>query len=271
MKRSALASAAALAVLALSACTGGDGTATPSPNPTPATIPTALPTPTATASVTPAPVSTGKTTTPKAPPKRTAAPHTPRATPTDDSEIAGAMGTIPEGFVLPEEDRAADEETSAFTTTIWRAACPDKVLTLASASGITATNIKESVGPEHVIGNGLMVFADAAAAEAFVTELSTQLAACTAEGPNEDGWRTVQKSEELAGFGDGGVQVRQWTQWDSEGTWVEAPGSALQYLARSGQYVVLTYEAGEYQGDPATLSGVVTDAESRLDSMLAQL
>lgn len=271
MKRSALASAAAVAVLALAGCTGDAGSATPIPSPTPVTTPTPLPTPTATASVTPAPASTGKTTTPKAPPRRTAAPHMPRATPADDSEIPGELGTIPDGFVLPEEDRAGDEENSAFTTTIWRAACPDRVLTLASASGITATSIKESVGPEHVIGNGLLVFADEAAAQAFVSELDTQLATCTAEGPNEDGWRTVQMHEGLTGFGEGGVQIRQWTEWDSEGTWVQAPGSALQYVARTGQYVVLTYEGGEYQGDPASVSGVVTDAESRLDAMLSQL
>ncbi|HHU39167.1 MAG TPA: hypothetical protein GXZ45_07815 [Propionibacterium sp.] len=272
MKRSALA-AAAVAVLTLTACGGDGGSAMASPGPSTAASPTALPTSTVTPSIAPTPVSTGPTTTPKAPqaPKRTAAPRTPQATPQSEEEIPGDKGEVPAGFLLPEEDRPGDDETTAFTTTVWRASCPDRVLTLASASGITATRIKESVGPEHVVGNGLLVFADEAAAIAFLDELGTQLAGCAEEGPNEEGWRTRQASGELDGFGDAGVQVRQWSEWDAEGTWVEAPGSGLTYLARDGQRVVLTYEGGEFQGDPANLPDLVTDSEARLAVMLDQL
>ena len=273
MKRSALA-ATTLAVLALTACTGQSGAATPSP--TPVVTPTALPTSTATPSLTPQPVESGTTTTPSAapsatPPKRTAAPHTPRPTPTADNEIPGALGTLPEGFSLPEEDRPGDDEVSAFTTAVWRASCPDRVLTLASASGITATRVKESVGPEHVVGNGLLVFTDAAAAQAFMAELGTQLASCATEGPDTDSWRTVQATDPLADLGEEGLQVRQWSEWDTGEGWVVAPGGSLQYLAREGRYVALTYEGGEYLGDTADLPDVVIDAETRITVMLDQL
>lgn len=268
MKRSVLA-ATTVAVLALSACGGDAGTATPSPNPV--TTPTVLPTSTVTPSVAPSPASTGKTTTPK-PPKRSVAPRTPQAQPDSAGEISGSIGQVPEGFKLPDEDRPGDDEVSAFTTTVWRASCPDKVLTLASASGITASRIKESIGIEHVVGNGLLVFDDEAAASAFVSELTTQLAACAPQGPDEDGWRTVQYAGDLAGFGDAGVQVRQWTQWNSgDSGWVQAPGSALTYLARDGRFVALSYEGGEFVGDPADLPELVTDTGARIAAMLDQV
>ena len=271
MKRNALASAAVLALLSVTACSSGAGSATP--NPTAPPTPSQLPTATATPSVAPSPISTATRTNPttKAPPKRSAAPHTPRATPTDPAEISGAIGSVPEGFKLPDEDRAATDDASAFTTSIWRASCPDRLLTLASASKITGSRIKESVGPEHVVGNGLLVFADEAAADAFLAELTDKLSECDVQGPSEEGWRTLQTSAELDGFGDLGVQVRQWSEWDNEGTWTVAPGAGLQYLARKGAYVGLTYEGGEFQGDPADLPELVADAEARLAAILDQV
>lgn len=268
MKRNALASAAVLVLLSVTACTPGGGTATPSP--TPAVTPSATPTPTVTATLAPSPANTGGTTQPKAPPKRTAAPHTPRATPTSPEEISGAIGQVPAGFKLPDEDRPGDDEVSAFTTTTWRAACPDRVLKLATASGISASRIKESIGPEHAVGNGLLVFADDTAADAFMDELVDGLNGCDVQGPNEDGWRTVQVVDDLT-RGDAGVQVRQWTEWDSGGTWVEAPGAALEHIVRKGNRVVLSYEGGEFLGDPAGLAELVADVGARIDAMLAQV
>lgn len=268
MKRSALASLAALAILSVTACSGAQSA---SPSPSPAQTPSALPTSTITPSMSPAPADTGKKTTPKPPPKRSAAPRTPRPSPASPAEIAGAIGQVPEGFKLPDEDVAATEEVSAFETTVWRASCPDRVLTLAAASGIQASRIKESVSPEHVVGNGLLVFADETAADAFLTELDTQLADCTMQGPPEEGWRTLQVAAALDGLGDDGLQIRQWSEWDSDGSWVEGPGAALQYLARKGRFIVLTYEGGEYQGDPAGLPELVADVEARISAMLAQV
>lgn len=267
MKRSSLVSASVVAVLSLSACTGGAGSGTPSPTPSAPPSASVSPTPTTTAGG-------DRTTTPSSTPtapRRTAAPHTPRATPESPAEIRGDLGQVPDGFSLPEEGRPADDETTAFTTTVWRASCHDRVLTLGSASGITATRVKESVGPEHVVGNGLLVFGDDAAAQAFLGELRTQLSTCTEAGPSEGGWRSLQATGDLTGFGHEGLQISQWTEWDSTGTWIEAPGSGLQYIARKGRFIALTYEGGEFLGDPADLPDLVTDAETRLTVMLDQL
>lgn len=269
MKRSALATVAALAVLSVSACSGSPGTATPSPNAQ--ASPSAMPTPTATATLAPSPASTGRTTQPKTPPKRSAAPRTQQPTPTATGEISGAIGRVPDGFKLPDEDRGATDDLSPFETTVWRATCGEQVLTLAAASGITGSRIKESIGPEHAVGNGLLVFVDDAAAEAFLAELNDKLDDCPVQGPARDSWRTVQVTTDLDGFGDLGVQVRQWSEWDSEGTWVEGPGASLEYIARKGRFVALTYEGGEYQGDPVNQAELVADVEGRLTAILAQV
>ena len=87
----------------------------------------------------------------------------------------------------------------------------------------------------------------------------------------EDGWRTRQGAGALTGFGDEGHQVRQWTEWNTGDSWIGAPGSALTYLAREGRFVALTFEAGEFQGDPADLPDLVTDSETRIAVMLDQL
>ena len=268
MKHSALASAAAVALLVLSGCSTTSGVA-----PTVTPLPTASPLPTATAtpSLKPSPAATGRTTQATPPPRQAAPEPTTQTAPAASSDIPGDLGTVPEGFKLPEEDRPGDGETTAFTTSVWRASCPDKVLTLASASGLTGTRVKESIGPEHAVTNGLLVFADEAAAQAFMTELSTALDACTPEGPAEDGWRTVQETRALTGIGEEALSTSSWSQWDDNGKWAEGPGAGLSYVARSGQYVVIAQEGGEYVGDPADLPDVVLDLETRTTAMLEQL
>ena len=268
MKRTTLVSAAVISALALAGCTAQAGAGTPSP--TPVTTPSAVPTSTVTPSASPVPASVGKTTRPT-PPPRSVAPRTVQPSPSSPGEISGAIGKLPDGFTLPDEDRPGDGEVTAFTTSTWRVSCPDRVLTLASASGIKASRIKESVGPGHVIGNGLLVFRDEAAATAFVTEVTNQLAACTPLGPDEEGWRTVQASESLTGLGDQAVTWRQWTEWNSGGSWVEAPGAGLHYVARKGPFVALTFEAGEYVGDPAALPELVNALGARIATMLGQV
>ena len=269
MKHSALAAAAAAAVMALSACSSGTGAATPQVTPLPTS--SALPTATATPSVKPSPAATGITTRPTPPPRRTTTPPTTQATPLAPTDIPGDLGTVPEGFTLPEENRPGDGETSAFTTTVWRASCPDRVLTLASASGLTATRIKESIGPESAVAHGLLVFTDEAAAEAFMTELRTQLGACVAEGPAEDDWRTAQATRPVTGLGEEALSVSSWSQWNAGTEWVDGPGAGVEYIARQGPHVVLTEEGGEYVGDPTVLPEVVLGLETRITAMLEQL
>ena len=65
--------------------------------------------------------------------------------------------------------------------------------------------------------------------------------------------------------------MRQWSEWDTGEGWVVAPGGSLQYLAREGRYVALTYEGGESLGDPAAPPDAVIDAETRITVMLDQL
>lgn len=269
MKHAALVGAATAAVLVLSACTAGAGTATPSATPLPTASP--LPTATATPSVKPSPARTGITTKPTPPPRPATTTPTTQASPAAPTDIAGDLGTVPTGFKLPDEDRPGDGETSAFTTSVWRASCPDQVLTLAAASGITATRVKESIGPEHAVLNGLLVFADEAAAQAFMTELTTKLDACTPEGPDEDGWRTVQATKPIAGLGEDGLAISSWSEWNSGSGWLEGPGAGAEYIVRKANYVVLSQEGGEYVGDPTRLPDVVLDLESRITAMLEQL
>ncbi len=272
MKRTIVTAATVTVVLALSACTPGPtATAEPSALPTASPLPTASATP----SVAPSPASTGLTTQPTpqpTPPKRTVtAEPTTQATPEASTDIPGDLGTTPEGFTLPEEDRPGDEEVTAFTTSVWRAVCPDKALALEAASGLEATRIKESLGPEHSVTNGLMVFTDDAAAQAFMTELGTELKGCVPEGPDEDGWRTVQQTRDLADLGEEALAVGSWSQWNTGDAWVDAPGGGMEYLARQGRYVVLASEGGEYVGDPAALPQLGTDLSARVTQMLGQL
>lgn len=271
MKR-ILAATATVAVLALSACTPDAVSGTPSPTPLPSSSP--LPTATATPTIKPSPANTGLTTKPTVtpPPRKQTAKPTTQAIPEAPSDIPGDLGEVPAGFSLPDEDRPGDEETSAFTTTVWRASCPDRVLKLDAASGITASRVKESLGPEHAVVNGLFVFADEAAAQAFMDELGTKLRACAAEGPDEDGWRTVQATRELADLGDGGLDVGSWSEWDAgDDGYIVAPGAGLEYIVRSGAHVVIAQEGGEYAGDPGLLPDVVADLRARITTMLDQL
>ena len=259
--------AAGVTALALAGCTPGTG-ATPAPPPTQPT-PTATPSP----SVTPTPASSGTTSTPRPTPRRTTTPPTtPRATPTGAHELPGALGQVPAGFKLPDEDRAGTDEVSAYTTTIWRATCPDtSTVALPAASRLAASRIKESLGPEHVDGNGLLVFPDAASATTFLAQLRTGLGACVSPGPAQDGFRQQQAVGPFPGIGDEALAIRMWGQGESDGTWRDTPDAGAQHIARKGRFVALTWQGGEYVGDQASNTELVDEAKRRLTEILRQV
>ncbi|MDO5534443.1 MAG: hypothetical protein Q4F65_07310 [Propionibacteriaceae bacterium] len=281
MKRTLLATVAAAAVLATTACTGDAGSGTPAPAPSASVQPSATPLPSAsplpTASATPtaqpSPANPGVTTQPTGtpPPRRSDATPTTQATPELPSDIPGDLGHVPDGFLLPDENRPATDETSAFATTVWRPSCPDRVLTLESTKGLSGTRIKESIGPEQATTNGLLVFDDEAAAQAFMTELGTQLRGCVTEGPDEDGWRNLQATRDVTDLADGGFSVGGWSQWNTDDGYVDAPGGGLELVVRKGAYVALAHEGGEYVGDPATLDELVTRVRAQITAILDQV
>jgi hypothetical protein len=251
---------------ALGGCAASGPIATPSvPAPTP-TTPLATPTtarPTATAKPT--------ATTSKAIPSRTPATKT-LAPETTEGVIAGAIGQVPNGFTLPDEQRAASDETTAFETTPWRLACVnDTGITASALDKLTATRIKASSGPEHVEGNGLLVFSDAAAAQSFLDQATAGYAACPAQAPADNGFRASQRSESVASLGEQAVRVGSWWDYDSNGTWIPAPGADLTYLARKGRFVALTYEGEESVGDPLANTELSTRAQARIQQILGQV
>lgn len=264
---------AAGTLLALVGCTQTAPQGTPAPTPTVVSpTPTVLPSSTVTPRATATPAASGTTTTPSARPRATTPPATPRATPTSDHEVPGEFGTLPSGFALPDEDREATAEVSGFVPTIWRATCVDgTVVPLSSVAGLAASRVKESTAPEYVEGHGLLVFADAAGAQAFMRELRRGLDACATEGPVEGGYRPHQRVSGLEGHGDGGLAIHDWTQHDLDGTWVDAPGGGLQYVARQGKHVALSYEAGEYVGDPGAIDEVTVGLGNHIDAILGQV
>lgn len=260
--------ASGVTALALAGCTPGAG-ATPAPPPPQTTQPSATVTP----SVTPTPASSGTTSTPRPTPRRTTTPPaTPRATPTAANELPGALGQVPAGFKLPEEDRAGTDEVTAYATTIWRATCPDtSTVALPGASKLSATRIKESLGPEHVDGNGLLVFPDAASATTFLAQLRAGLERCTTPGPVQDGFRQQQAVGPLNGLGDEGLVIRMWGQGEIDGAWRDTPDAGAQHLARKGRFVALTWQGGEYVGDQASNTELNDLARGRITEILRQV
>ncbi|QIK72024.1 hypothetical protein G7070_06775 [Propioniciclava coleopterorum] len=262
---------AGVATLALTGCATSGPIATPS-------VPAPSPTPTVTASSTPA-----RTATPSSTPKKTTAKPTnsvPTRTPTrtlppetTDGVIAGAIGQVPQGFTLPDEGRAATGETTAFETTPWRVACLDEVGIAAPAlDKLTATRIKASSGPEHVEGNGLLVFADDASAKAFMDQAAAAYAQCPAQGRTDDGgFRPSQKVDAVAGLGEQSIRIGSWWEYSDNGTWVQSPGADLTNLARKGRFVTLTYEGDESTGDPSANPDLTQRAEARIRQMLDQV
>ena len=265
---------AGVAVVALTGCASSGPIATPSvPAPSPTPTATATPTPTAsktaTPSATPAKSSAAKPATPI--PSRAPAKTLPPET--TDGVIAGAIGQVPAGFTLPDEGRAATGETTAFETTPWRVSCLDEVgIAAPGLDKLTATRIKASSGPEHVEGNGLLVFSDEAAAKAFLDQATAAYATCPAQGnTDEGGFRPSQKSEALAGLGVQSVRIGSWWEYGDQGTWIVSPGADLTYLARKGKFIALTYEGDESSGDPTANADLTGRAQARVQQMLEQV
>lgn len=233
--------------------------------------PTALPSSTVTPSVTPTPADPGTTTTP-GPRTPAGATGTPRATPASANEVPGELGALPAGFKLPDEDRPGDPEVSAFTTTVWRATCADgSTIELPPLDTLTASRVKESIGPEHVQGHGLLVFSDADAAASFLSAVASGLQACAPDGPATDGTRMRQSTGPTSGLGDAGVQVGTWSQYDMNGTWTDAPGAGLQFVVREGRHVAVAFEGGEFVGDPTRLPEASDRGRRAIEAILAQV
>lgn len=268
---------AGVAIVALTGCANSGPIATPS-------VPAPSPTPTATATVTPtastASASAGTTARPSksnsakptAPiPSRTPAKTLPPAT--TEGVIAGAIGQVPAGFTLPDEGRQATGETTAFDTTPWRVACLDEVgITAPGLDKLTATRIKASSGPEHVEGNGLLVFRDEASAEAFLDQATAAYRKCPAQGSTDDGgFRPSQQSGAVPELGVQNVRIGSWWEYNDHGTWIVSPGADLTYLARKGKFIALTYEGDESSGDPTANLDLTKRAQQRIQQMLAQV
>lgn len=261
-----VATLAALTLMAVAGCTTQPPQATPGAQ-TPA--PTGAP---ASSSVTPAPTSrpatSGVTSTPTSS-TRGSAKDTPRAQPTSASELPGTLGELPSGFTLPDEDQPAEGDNTPYQPVAWAAACADaSLLSLSSVSQVTATRIRESQGPEHVQGRGLVQFRDEDAARAFVDEVNRGLSACPADGDEQEGMRTHQELSPVEGVGDQGIAVRLWTR-KTDGA--DAPGASLQYIVRKGRHVALVWTGGEYLGDPVKLRELVTASRDDVEAILTQV
>ncbi len=255
----------AVTAVALSGCAASGPIATPSvPVPTP-TTPSATPT-TARPSATAKHTATSKPVPSRTPPAKTLAPES------TEGVIAGAIGQVPAGFSLPDEQRPAADETTAFETTPWRLACVnDAGITTTALDKLTATRIKASSGPEHVEGNGLLVFADASAAQSFLDQATAGYAACPAQAPVDNGFRPSQRSQAVPSLGEQAVQVGSWWEYQSKDAWLPAPGADLTYLARKGRFVALTYEGDESVGDPTSNADLNSRAQARIQQILAQV
>lgn len=265
MARTAATALAALTLVAVAGCTAAPR-ATPAPSaPTasqPTTSVTVTPTPTA------RPAASGTTSTPS-PSGRSTPRQTPRARPTSASELPGTLGTLSPGFKLPEEDRAATDETTAFRPAAWVASCVDgSTVRLSSVTGVTATRLRESEGPEHVEGRGLVQFSDEAAARSFMDELRTGYAGCPTDGEEQEGYRPHQEISPVDGLADGGLAVRVWTRRAGAG---DAPGSTLEYVVRKGRHVALVWNAGEYLGDPVNQRELVEASRADVRAILDQI
>lgn len=264
-----------IAALALTGCATSGPIATPSvPAPTPSPTPTASATPTAKAP-TPSAATTATSKKPKATPSVPVPTRTPVRTLAPDTTqgvIAGAVGQVPQEFTLPDEQRAATDESTAFETTSWRVACfDDQGIDAPALDKLTATRIKASSGPEHVEGNGLLVFADDASAKAFLDQTAAAYASCAPHGAVNGGFRPSQASDAVADLGEQTVRVGSWWEYDNAGSWVESPGADITYLTRKGKYVALTYEGDESIGDPRASDHLTARAADRIKAMLAQV
>lgn len=252
---------AGIAAVALTGCTVTGPVATPS-------VPAPTHTPTARQTSTPSPTPSAE---PTATPKPQ--PHTskPVPTPAEGTVIAGDIGELPQGFMLPDEGRVADDMDSGFQTTTFKVSCLDT----APLQKLKASRIKMASGPEYGQTNGLLVFADAASATAFVDQVLAAYTRCPAQGGRDDEeFRTKQAIDSsVKGLGEQGVRFGTWSEWNRErtDTWVESPGGDITYFVRKGKFVALSSEGAEYVGNTLQNTGLTNRVDTHIKQILAQV
>lgn len=224
----------------------GTGTVATSVSPTPSTTApsqTATPTPTTT---TPTPSPTSVTTTPQ--------PPLFMALPAD-------VGTWPARWILPDEDRPAKDETTAYLPQDTEIMCSGGKVEL-SLIGLERSRVRALTGPEFYDGMGLLQFADEAAAQAFMDELATKAAECPDPNQENTEWRGRHAVSSTPGLGDEALVVRLWNESkDEAGVWQDSIGGGLQLFVREGRSVAFVATGGESLGDPIE---EVTRADSRV-------
>lgn len=239
------------ATLTLGGCATAPTTpAAPAAPAAPATTPAA-----ATTSAAP----TSPTTTPAGP----TASATSTRRPLQDAEVMilpSDKGTAFADVKLPREaEKTRHEEEGPWEPMAFPLACVDGVgIQPATLTQLTDARVRGRAIPEGLDIDGLVRFADEAAAKAFMAEITASYGACAPIGPESRNQGTAEdplheRSLIATGRQDApGVEalsVRTWTERKIDDKWLEAPGGTVTLFARDGRHVAVASSSGEYVGD----------------------
>lgn len=216
-----------------------------------------------------APATPAAPTTPAAP-----APTTPtasEATPTRPSPRPGGAGwstsVIPADHGtalthvrLPREDERRFEEQGPWTAMGFRLTCIDggDGFELWALDDLEASRLRQRDIPEGSDHDGLLQFATAEKAAAFMDQASAAYAQCPTTGPESGNQgtesdpvhdRTRMASGSQGAPGEQAFTVRTWTERRFDDRWLEAPGGGVTLWARKGSLVAFSSTGGEYVGD----------------------
>lgn len=176
---------------------------------------------------------------------------------------AGAVpDTIPADFPLPAPSGSGAPAVAV--DDLGTGVCGDRVPGLAAA---TDRRVVEQTGPESVDRLGLLVFADADAAVAFVDGVWSEAASCAPAEPPAPGRAVV--TAPLAGPWGQGLALRLVDV--AAGATTQSAGATL-LLTRRGSAVAVRYAAGGSAVPPFTVDpGVVAAVRPPLDELAPRL